>query len=458
MSTNPQKRSKTTPGTAWFKVFACQEQFGYVLRGQTPYYQNPTNAILDARNFKSYFNHKKGRREYCRTRKIANYMFDDHFARTHNLYYTNKYQKNTDMLIMIDIDVNKALGEGSKEGAYAFAMHLRGIFGQQLYVEPSTSGNSFHCYLRVNTENKTYSDVIVCLKHLEQYLSNQSKSLNFDIELVELKGHPGIIIYENRTAKTVKFGQLAKVPFGLKDRLEELQKTSRVTCSEILSDKFKIDEKLEEKRKIGSISGNFVKKVEIDKMKIYEELFDAMFGGKIKVKRSLKTKKSQNWSVDKQYFAATVLVMRFIKANNPKNSSTKRFEEIWKALYNAGDLEICWNKKVFLYIKSLLNDRGFIHWVDNRFDYRSVSGGKGVATEWVLSDQFEEKIDNEIVKNRHNSDPSCGLQGLGFLSGWRGAETIMKSVLWDFYGEFNQRNSEPWWLADEFNFGFPVAA
>jgi hypothetical protein len=457
MSTNPRKRSKTTPGTAWFKLFACQEQFGYVLRSQTPHYQNPTTAILDAHNFKSYFNHKKGRREYCRTRKITNYMFDNHNNRTHNLYYTNKFSRDGEMLIMIDIDVNKSLGEGSKEGAYAFAIHLRGIFGQQLYIEPSTSGNSFHCYLRIRNNIHYYKDVINALKHLEKFLTSESKKNNFDIELVELKGHPGIIIYENRTAKTVKFGQLAKVPFGLKDRLEELQKTSVVTIDEILSDKFKIKEEKLERKKSGSISGNFVKKVEIEKMKIYEEIFDSMFGDKIKIKRSEKTQKSQNWNVDKKYFAATVLIMRFIKANNPKNSSTKRFEEIWKALYNAGDLEICWNKKVFLYIKSLLNDRGFIHWVDNRFDYRSVSGGKGVATEWVLSDQFEEKTE-VMLKDRHNSDPSCGLQGLGSLSGWKGSEVIMKSVLWDFYGELNQRNSEPWWLADEFNFGFPVAA
>ena len=430
--------------------------FGYVPCGMSPRYQNKSQDILDAHNYKSYFNQNKKRREYCRTRKMTNYMFEDHINRKANFYYTNKYTKQTDMLIMIDIDVNKSLGEGSREGAYNFAMHLRGIFGQQLYVEPSTSGNSFHCYLRVNTEYKSYSDVILCLKHLEKYLSEQARVNNFDIELVELKGHPGIIVYENKIAKSVKFGQLAKVPFGLNNRLEELQKTSRVLCSEILSDKFKIEQIVPVKKVSGSTSGTYVDKTQIEKMEIYESMFESMFGDKIQIERSSKNKKYSHWNVDKKYFAATILLMRFIKANNPKNSSTKRYEELWKSLYAANDLEICWNKKVFLYIKALLNERSFVHWVDNRFDYRSVSNGKGVATEWVLCDEFETKADM-FLKNRANTDPSCGLQGLGPLVSWKGSETVMQSVFWDFYGEIFRHDGNHWWLADEFNEGFLMA-
>jgi hypothetical protein len=268
------------------------EMFGYTPKNQPPRYYNTYEKLEQSHNKETFYSYKKNRNIPIKPQKITNYMFVNHINRTHNLYYINKHIKYGNMLINIDIDIKKSKGNGTKSGAQKFANDLKNIFGNNLYIEESTSGSSYHCYIFVNSEHYTYNETKKCLKRLETYLEYYKTKNNHNIELVEIKGHPGIVIYnENNKIDRIKFGQLAKVPFGINNKLKELINTTKITCTEILSNKFdtpeyEIEKEIITKEIKGSITKKSITKEMLSLLPIYANVFDSLFINKIEIYRN----------------------------------------------------------------------------------------------------------------------------------------------------------------------------
>jgi len=432
-------RSKATIGMRWMRSLMDMEMFGYTPKNQPPRYYNTYEKLEQTHNRETFYSYKKNRTIPIKPQKITNYMFANHINRTHNLYYVNKHIKYGNMLINIDIDIKKSKGNGTKLGAQKFANDLKNVFGNNLYIEESTSGSSYHCYIFVNSEHYTYNETKKCLKRLENYLEYYKTKNNHNIELVEIKGHPGIVIYnENNKIDRIKFGQLAKVPFGINNQLKELINTPKITCTEILSSKFDVPEYEIEKEIIikeikGSITRKSITKEMLELLPIYANVFDSLFANNIEVYRNNNNPTKGKWILTRNHFAIFVLITKFVKTNNPNNTSTKRFEQLWKSLYKSGDVSLCFNKKIFLHIKKILNEIGFIHWTDHRYDYRPIYNGKGIASEWNTSNQFETLIQEHMyLKEGREEEASCGLHATTPHQKRTGPEARFQSTFYDF--------------------------
>src|SRR5207248_2384814 len=116
----------------------------------------------------------------------SNGQFEAHQRGHETLYFFgNGWINQPYTLVMIDIDVMKARGLGTPDGARRCAEHLAGLLPGS-YWEPSTNGNGRHGYLLVSKEGYPAEVVNQGLAWLEDWLRAQCKGQ--DIEMVEVKG------------------------------------------------------------------------------------------------------------------------------------------------------------------------------------------------------------------------------------------------------------------------------
>src|SRR5262249_12135174 len=246
---------------------------------------------------------------------------------------------------MIDVDVLKGKMLGSPEGARQFAALLRTKL-PNLYVEASTGGKGQHAYLLVRKLGHTAEEVKAALKHLEKWLRQQAKG--YDIEIVEVKGTPPVVKYrDGGLIESITYGSFAKLPREV-SRFTEWASTTTLTIAELLAlplveEKATAkDEKVQENKPrqqqpCGSVSGKNISQEELDLMPTWERLF--------KQARKDKPLHGDRWAVTETDFAQAVVLLRFFTENrNPDGSLPQcRVQELWTALYEAGDFTRPWN-------------------------------------------------------------------------------------------------------------------
>jgi hypothetical protein len=93
-------------------------------------------------------------------RTLTNGDFQDHFDGVHKIYFMGNPFSITKCLALIDIDVQKAKGIGSQEGALAFAHRADHLFSEwgltsfaKIHWEPSSLGIGMTGYLLVKGKN-----------------------------------------------------------------------------------------------------------------------------------------------------------------------------------------------------------------------------------------------------------------------------------------------------------------
>ena len=144
-------------------------------------------------------------------RKLNNRNLQAHENNEATYYYTPSMTGRG--LYNIDIDCHKI---GTKEGALAARSYIESLIG--CYTEVSTSGLGGHGYVIVEYGDWTAEEVKDIWIALCDALDRKCQHLRLNIEKVEAKGLPGVVVVENRRLMTekCKMGVLVKLPRDIK--------------------------------------------------------------------------------------------------------------------------------------------------------------------------------------------------------------------------------------------------
>ena len=388
---NPQRRAASTPATKWLREMICRLVFGE----KTPEGVRPS---ITKEQFRDRWNGRWG------LPSLSNYRLLDHFAGKETLYYFGNgrnWAKET--LVMIDIDVMKARGLGSSEGAKAFAQHLNQLW-PNLYFETSTNGQGIHGYFVLRKWQWNAAEVNAALKRMEKWLRAEARRTDADIEQVEIKGLCLDMELQDRKVQSLKYGTFAKLPREV-SRFSEWEKTTTMRVEDLLSKRFDVAEEAVEisdpvKRTTsvcgsvcGSVSGKIISEQELASIPAFETLYREWVGA-----TDLKARK---FTVSPHDFAVAMVILRHYKANpNPDGSlPCRRVEKLWTALFDSEAICRPWNHHRWKAIRDFLSFNGHIDWIENRYEYGTVTqddgttSQKGIACKWAITDEFSRTLE-----------------------------------------------------------------
>jgi hypothetical protein len=328
---------------------------------------------------------------------------------------------------------------GSPEGASKFAAFLRTWF-PKLYVEASTGGKGQHAYLLVRKLGYSAEEVKAALKHLEQWLRQLAQG--FDIEIVEVKGTPPVVKYGDRGfIEAITYGSFAKLPREA-SRFAEWVSTTTLTIAEVfalpLVEEVPVSheparQEGADKAPVGSISGKNISQEELDLIPTWERFF--------KQARKNMPLHGDRWAVAETDFAQAVVLLRFFTQNrNPDGSlPQRRVQELWTALYEAGDFSRPWNHHRWKAIRDWLSEMGWLDWQDHRYQM-GTERGDGRACKWRLHDDFVLQLDGLAL---HQEEGGASFVDTGVIQ--RGPGEPLKPLrYW-----FQQAEEALFWLEAE---------
>lgn len=436
----PQRREKSTPQMEWLKSLICPFVYG----DATPDGPRPS---LTKDIFIWRWNQSMG------LPNLPNYKLLDHFQGLGTTFFMGQGWAKADYtLVMIDIDVLKAKCLGSPEGAKRFAEHLKTIW-PNLYFERSTNGKGIHAYFILRKRDCDAKRTNAALKRLEAWLRSESKRVNADIELVEIKGTCLDLSLDGKKAQAVTYGSLAKLPRDV-NRFSEWESTTTLRVTDLESSTYDIHQLPHEdiaqvgKAKVaallpsdvgdaapilrediarediaradiaeGSATGKFITKEQLSRIPHYESLYRQWIGPNDLM--------AGKFRVTAHDFAVALMLLQHFKAdaNHDESLPVRRVEELWTALFHAGDIQRGFSHHRWKVIRDYLSEKGHIDWIDNRYEHPKLaknengkwcrtkgSNGKtsiGVACKWGIS----EGLDNWLTqiasaKNLHIGEAS----------------------------------------------------
>lgn len=365
---------------------------------------------------------------------MANWRYSDHFSGICTYYYWCSPNIAAEFaLLMIDIDVLKSKMLGTPQGARKFAEYLKQYF-PGIYFEPSTGGKGQHGYLLVKKRGRSAEQVKEALKHLEKWLRLQSKG--FDIECVEVKGGPPIIEWTGgRKIECITYGSFAKLPRDA-TRFAEWEATATVALEDLLElpvveeEKKSVETpKIPRKREnlnVGSVSGRNISQEELDLMPAWEKFF---------AKATNKPSHAGRWRITTEDFAQAVVMLRYFAENRNNDGSLPqhRVEELWKALYKAGDFSRAWNHHRWRHLRDWMSNMGWLDWQDNRYQ-PGTGRGDGVACKLTLDDEFLLQLEDLAL----HCNKEGGASFMDTVVPRRGSGQALKPVRHFFQGVFER--------------------
>lgn len=319
-------------------------------------------------------------------RKMRNADYQDHIADTDTYYFQGEGRPDRpETLVMIDIDVKKSRKLGSTRGALGFVHHLLKTF-PDLRWELSTNGKGIHAYLVLHKLGVSARDVNAVQRTFEKWLKQEARRVGVDIEDVEVKGACPVFEYQNGKLVNVKAGTNAKLPRG------DVRATTHIDIADLA--KFQpVEENVPAVRKSshGSSSASWCPKAITP-----EDLSRMPRLRKIAKLLGLPSEKCRGRvAVTVEDVAVFLLLLRFFTRNMNENGTLPwaRFEALWTALYQAGDVERAFNPKRFAAIRNHLSSlvvdgEVLLEWEDETYSI-------GRACKWRASVKLMEIIEQE---------------------------------------------------------------
>lgn len=397
---------------AWLK-----ERISYLCFGRKDADGTPKPVRKKATLIKNY-NEKK-------LPRMTEAMAKQHFKGQETLYFWADHRQSTEEIIfLVDIDALKARKMGSKQGAVDFAQYLIEQYFPNAYMEISTHGNGVHLFLVMRKKDIPNEDVRKSLKHLDAWLKYIAKSINADIEEVEVKGLPPILKYDGKKLIGMTYGLLAKLPREVLTRFPELQNTYQCTPSELLALHIpEAERKVARSSKGGSVSRRLISEEEIGKLDWYKQVGMTLLKGKLPVCPD------RRHTITWDDVAILLLILKYNHEHpEPDGSlSSKMIEGWWRALFDAGDIERGYHASRIKPIRDALSDAGLLAWLSNEYQYgyknRDGEYVKGVSCKWgitdevydILADERREASSISTEKQEDNATPMVRPQWVGNL-------------------------------------------
>lgn len=321
-------------------------------------------------------------------------------------------------LVMLDIDVGKALGKGTTAGAIAFVERLRTIW-PTLYWEMSTNGRGVHAYLLLEKQGMGSAEINdLLLNRLQPFLRRIMIEQAFDVENIEIKGTLPVLYWGNRKGELTNYasGQLAKIPREI-HRIEELMRTTRLTPDHlrglpygdwmpsvptpasrlVLPPVAKIVKqpiKVRPASVPGSISGKAISQDELDRLPDYREI----------ARRLMQTHKldvagKNRAIVTEEDLAIFFLLGKFFTRhmNSDGTMPTRRWECLWTSLHAAGDVARPYCRRRMAAMTRFLDSLRLIDWESNFIIISTWTDGRknkdGKARKWRFNQALMEILE-----------------------------------------------------------------
>lgn len=276
--------------------------------------------------------------------KIKDQDFIDHRAGEATFYFAGtSHSRHHETLVLIDIDCKKT---GTFEGGLAFANFLKEHHFPNLYIEVSTHGKGAHGFFvpkKYGLGEVVIDDLL--LHRLQPWLRQLLAENDFDVENVEIKGTLPVVEWgeEKYEVLTYKSGTLAKFPrIETSEREEQLRNTTVVTIDELRRLPVIEDDKVDKSASVriksspmaGSISGKHISDDELQAVAGHYRLVAKSLMEAHAIKTSGKTVATV------EDLAIFLMLLKFFSNNmNPDGSlPVKRWSDMWKAVFQAGDI------------------------------------------------------------------------------------------------------------------------
>jgi hypothetical protein len=287
--------------------------------------------------------------------------YHNHCEGIETYYFTGT--ESGESLAMIDIDCHKC---GTLDGAKKFAEYLKINFFPDLRYEPSTNGNGIHGYFVHNTDNAT---LLLLGKTLNQHL----QELNFDVELVEIKGLRPTIQSEKGRFQNYTGGTLGRNPI-LDMSVYKIQNIPNILKKLPL-----LAKKNHSKNPCCSCTDRLI---DFDRLPDVKKMIENCgYETLIGAGRHIATAED---------VAITILILEFITKHMNQDGSlpTARVEALWDACFNSGDINRTYNHSKFKVIRDWLSKNGLLSWDNPEYCI-------GQACKWKLSQVFMVILDKE---------------------------------------------------------------
>ena len=321
----------------------------------------------------------------------TNEMFADHASGAATLYYTSGEQQG---LICIDVDCHEY---GNPADAMLLCQWLADNYFPGLYYEPSSNGNGAHAYLIVDFTNGGTAEpspkVKRMLKEIGESLDKTAKLLGFDVELVEICGTPSFMIWRNGEFVRAEFGQLCKLPRGIKECQHTTQMTltdlwETATEQEYTEDDTEAEKKKPRRQRLqeprerksrGSIQGCAITDPKVRSMMPQAKML--MDTGLI---RAMCNKSLGVVTEDVAYY----LACQAFFASNPfapdGANPVARLRGLWDACYASGTFARAYHPSRAAAIRRALMRIGAVDLVSDWYRYIPGKPGKGIARRWSV--------------------------------------------------------------------------
>lgn len=327
--------------------------------------------------------------------KLPNYRLQDH-AEGEATYYFWSRPDSRFIFFMVDIDVKKSRGLGTREGASDFADYLHREVIPGCHWEPSTNGEGMHGYGLIDLGEDypfiTAAERKDILNRMQSDLRKVALHHGADIELVEVKGSPPVIdsagIHLARNTHVIRsmvYGTFAKIPRDIEAvaalepvSLDRLKEIAAEVPGVVLTDRTK------KTGGGGSCSGKVVSEEMLAMLPELERVGEGLLAGRELIQGRKVT----------AYDVACVLLLAWVfnhgsNANADGAMPTRRFEVLWDALYHAGDFSRAWSPNKYKAVRDLLSGEGLIDWIDETFCHGE---GGGRACRWRLTAEMAAAI------------------------------------------------------------------
>ncbi len=416
MNTAPRRprrrvRHAPQPVTAMLRNLTSNIVHGVKTKGRNPHpvHVNRKKAIIEAFAKKTFW----------KLKRLRNKDFGQHFMGQETLYFTgNGSRRAFETLANIDIDCHNT---GTLEGALGFAEHLREHHFPNLYYETSTNGNGVHAYVRIRKYLSYDYEVNEGLNRLQAKLQQILREQDFDVEMVEVKGHCPVMGWSEKPGEISKMsmGQLAKHPREALFRSQEFRETTVLRAFDLLRlpAPDRTESKQKGKRPPASISGCFLSEEEVAKTKTSYLRLAKILLDNHRLATSTKS------VIEAEDIAVFIMFLKFFTLNMNKDGSLPwaRFRNLWEAVRKSGDIDRAFQSNRFAVIRDYLSSLELIEWEDNTYKIgQKDSGGVrrgGKACKWKASQVLMDLIKKAEDLGSEDSIPVAESQDVGIDKG-----------------------------------------
>ena len=301
----------------------------------------------------------------------------DHEQGRDTFYYTPRTSGQG--LWGIDIDCH---GCGTADGAEQ-ARALVAQWFPGIYTETSGGGIGAHGHVIVDYGDFWAEDIKPLWKSLCVALDQKCRSQGINIEKIEAKGLPSVVIVEKREiSPNSKMGTLIRLPRNIKAAMG----TCRVTPDEIIRITDEIKALLPATNPPTAITAStacsncLCERDDIDRLEGFARKLLYGYNSQIVLSNRVR--------VTVEDVAVALWITNFCKKkhNSAGHTPGNRIKALWNLLREQGVTDRAFDPKRWAWIRNMLSDYGYIDWQDATYS-------PGKAMEWEITDQLESVLD-----------------------------------------------------------------